>query len=126
MASEARRGCTLDAVSRYSYPVVGLFQLALHPALSKHSINAPFASRSIALGTIVGMYDVGDSLRSALEAARSGLSQAQAAVARANAGGGAARSADTAMAQTAQAAIFSEVLLSVEHARFEAIKEVTK
>ncbi|MGA8533584.1 MAG: hypothetical protein WB615_05705 [Candidatus Tumulicola sp.] len=72
------------------------------------------------------MFDVGDSLRSALESARERLHEAQAAVARANAGGTAGRAADAAMAQTAQAAIFSEALLSAEHARFQEIKAVTK
>lgn len=72
------------------------------------------------------MFDVGDSLRDALDRAHDRLSDAQAAVARANAGGDAGRAADAAMAQTAQAAIFSEALLGVERARFEAIKAVTK
>lgn len=72
------------------------------------------------------MFDVGDSLRSALGAARDRLHDAQAAVARANAGGSAGRAADAAMAQTAQAAIFSEALLGAEHARFEEIKAVSK
>jgi hypothetical protein len=72
------------------------------------------------------MFDVGDSLRDALEGARDRLNDAQAAVARANAGGDAGRTADAAMAQTAQAAIFSEALLGAERARFEEIKTVTK
>jgi hypothetical protein len=72
------------------------------------------------------MFDVGDSLRDALERARDRLNDAQAAVARANAGGDAGRTADAAMAQTAQAAIFSEALLGAERARFEEIKTVTK
>jgi hypothetical protein len=72
------------------------------------------------------MFDVGDSLRNALARARAGLGDAQEAVARANAGKEAGRSADAAMAQTAAAAIFSEALLSAEHARFEEIKAVTK
>jgi hypothetical protein len=72
------------------------------------------------------MFDAGDSLQSALNVARTHLQQAQAAVARANAGGSSGRSADTAMAQTAQAAIFEEALLNAEHARFEEIKAVTK
>jgi hypothetical protein len=72
------------------------------------------------------MFDVGDSLRSALDVARNRLHDAQAAVARANAGGSSQRAADAAMAQTAQAAIFSEALLNAEHARFEEIKAVAK
>jgi hypothetical protein len=72
------------------------------------------------------MFDVGDSLRNALGRARAGLGEAQEAVARANAGKEGGRSADAAMAQTATAAIFSEALLSAEHARFEEIKAVTK
>jgi hypothetical protein len=72
------------------------------------------------------MFDVGDSLRNALGAARVHLEQAQSAVARASVGGTPGRSADAAMAQTAQAAIFEEALLNAEHARFEEIKAVTK
>jgi hypothetical protein len=72
------------------------------------------------------MFDVGDSLREALAAARERLSDAQAAVARANSGEAAGRGADAAMAQTAQAAIFSEALLTAQHARLEEIKVVTK
>ena len=72
------------------------------------------------------MFDVGDSLRDALTAARGQLQDAQAAVARANAGERPGRSADAAMAQTAQAAIFTEALLAVERVRFAEIKAVTK
>jgi hypothetical protein len=72
------------------------------------------------------MFDVGDSLRNALADARTRLGEAQAAVARANSGKAAGRRADAAMAQTAAAAIFSEALLSTEHARLEEIKAVTK
>lgn len=72
------------------------------------------------------MFDVGESLRAALDDARERLEDAQAAVARANAGGDAGRAADAAMARTARAAIFSEALLSAERARFEEIKAVTK
>jgi hypothetical protein len=50
------------------------------------------------------MFDVGDSLRDAIDAARSRLKDAQAAVARANAGVAAGRSADAGMAQTSHAA----------------------
>jgi hypothetical protein len=72
------------------------------------------------------MFDVGDSLRGALAEAGNRLRDAQGTVARANAGGAAGRAADAAMAQTAQAAIFSEALLNAEHARLEEIKAVTK
>jgi hypothetical protein len=72
------------------------------------------------------MFDVGDNLRDAIDAARSRLKDAQASVARANSGVAAGRSADPAMAQTAQAAIFTEALLGVERARFEEIKGVAK
>jgi hypothetical protein len=72
------------------------------------------------------MFDVGDSLRNGLARARTRLEDAQEAVTRANAGKEGGRSADAAMAQTAAAAIFSEALLSAEHARFEEIKAVTK
>ncbi len=72
------------------------------------------------------MFDVAQSLQDALTAARVRLAGAQAAVARANSGQGAGRSADAAMAQTAAAAIFTEALLAAEHARFEEIKTVAK
>jgi hypothetical protein len=72
------------------------------------------------------MFDVSDSLRDALSGANSRLRSAQAAVAQANSGKAAGRSADAAMELTAQAAIFTEVLLSAERARFEEIKAVTK
>jgi hypothetical protein len=72
------------------------------------------------------MFDVGDSLRSALDGAGQRLRDAQTVVARANAGRSAGRAADAAMAQTAQAAIFSEALLDAVRARFEEIKAVTK
>jgi hypothetical protein len=72
------------------------------------------------------MFDVGDSLRDALATARRNISEAQAAIARANSGKEAGRGADAAMAQTAQAAIFSEALLNAERARFEEIKAVAK
>lgn len=71
------------------------------------------------------MFDVGDSLRDALAAGRDRLHEAQAAVARANAGDN-GRSAQAAMAQAAQAAIFTEALLSAERARFEAIKTASR
>jgi hypothetical protein len=72
------------------------------------------------------MFDVGESLRDAFATARARLHDAQASVALANSGAGTGRSADAAMAQTAQAAIFTEVLLAAERARFEEIKAVTK
>jgi len=72
------------------------------------------------------MFDVGDSLRDALSAARARLRDAQAAVTRANSGAAPGRSADAAMAATAQAAIFTEALLGAERARFEEIKAVSK
>jgi hypothetical protein len=72
------------------------------------------------------MFDVGDSLDAALAAGRDRLLEAQAAVARANAGDGGGRLAGAAMAQAAQAAIFTEALLSMERARFEAIKTASR
>jgi hypothetical protein len=72
------------------------------------------------------MFDVGEVLRGALDAASLRLRHAQAAVARANASSGTSRSAGAAMAQTAQAAIFSEALLAAERARLAAIKAVTR
>lgn len=72
------------------------------------------------------MFDVGDSLLEALRDARSRLRDSELAVARANAGMAAGRSADAAMSQTAQAAIFTEALLGAVHARFEELKAVTK
>ncbi len=72
------------------------------------------------------MFDVGESLRKAFESARVRLHDATASVASANAGQKNGRSADAAMAQAAQAAIFSEVLLSSERARLAEIKGVTK
>ena len=72
------------------------------------------------------MFDVGDSLRDALDGARHRLREAQASVALANSGETTGRSADAAMAQTAQAVIFTEVLLAAERSRFAEIKAVTK
>lgn len=72
------------------------------------------------------MYDLGDSLKDAIAGARRTLHEAQAAVARANSGDGTGRAAATAMAQTAQAAIFTEALLAADRARFEEIKAVTR
>jgi hypothetical protein len=72
------------------------------------------------------MFDVGASLGTALMQARARLRDAAESVARANAGNQSGRSADAAMAQTAQAAIFTEVLLAAERARFAEIKAVTR
>jgi hypothetical protein len=72
------------------------------------------------------MFDVGDSLREALDGARNRLHEAQGFVALANSGEDVGRSADAAMARTAQAAIFTEALLAAERARFEEIKAVAK
>jgi len=71
------------------------------------------------------MFDVGDSLRGAFDAARERLLAAQRSVARAGAGEG-GRVADAAMAATAKAAIFSEALVGAERARFEEIKEAAR
>ncbi len=71
------------------------------------------------------MFDVAESLRGGLASAAVRLQQAQNVIARANAGEG-GRTADAAMAQTAQAAIFDEALLGAMHARLEEIKAVTK
>ena len=51
---------------------------------------------------------------------------AQRTLARANSGVAAGRSVDSAMAETAQAALFTEALLSAEHARLAEIKAVVK
>lgn len=72
------------------------------------------------------MFDVGLSLRDAFTTARGQMQDAQADIARANAGSGLGRSADLAMARTARTAIFTEALLAAVRARFEAIKSVTK
>lgn len=70
------------------------------------------------------MFDVAESLRTGLTAAQERQGAAQSALARANAGAG--HSGDAAMAQTAQAAIFSEALLGAMHARLTEIKTVTR
>lgn len=72
------------------------------------------------------MFDIGDTLQAALGRARVDLREAQSQVAAANTGGLSGRSADAAMARTAQAAIFTEALLSAEHARLEEIKTVAR
>jgi len=71
------------------------------------------------------MFDVAESLRGGLHAASQRLMQAQATVARANAGEG-GRTVDAAMAQTAQAAIFDEALLGALHARLEEVKTAAR
>lgn len=71
------------------------------------------------------MFDVGSSLRAALDGARDDLESAQREVVLAQSRGG-GRGADAAMAATAKAAIFSEALLGAERARFEELKAVTK
>lgn len=72
------------------------------------------------------MFDAGDTLRRALEDARARLRDAQATIAEANSGKVAGRSADAAMASTAEAAIFTEALINAERARFAEIKAVVK
>jgi phage terminase Nu1 subunit (DNA packaging protein) len=72
------------------------------------------------------MFDVGETLRDGLDEARSRLRDAQRTLARANSGVPAGRSVDGAMAETAQAALFTEALLSAEHARLAEIKAVVK
>lgn len=117
-------------VSPDSYPAVSRFQLRLHLALTSglisHFVYRAAPSRLPAAASIVRMFDVGESLREAAESARTRLRDAQAAVARANAGGEAGRGADAAMAATAKAALFSEALLAAQRARFEEIKAVAK
>jgi hypothetical protein len=71
------------------------------------------------------MFDVAESLQAGLDGAQTRLRDAQDAVASANAGG-AGRSTDGAMAQTAQAAIFTEALLGAMHARLSEVKTVTR
>lgn len=71
------------------------------------------------------MFDVAESLRGGFARAAAEMSDAERAVARANAGER-GRSADGAMAETAQAALFNEALLGAVHARLEEIKAVSK
>lgn len=71
------------------------------------------------------MFDVADSLRAGFDSAQRALLDAQTALARAGAGGDAARG-NAAMAQTAQAALFQEALLAAEHARLAEIKGVAR
>jgi hypothetical protein len=70
------------------------------------------------------LFDVGDSLQAGLRSAQTQLAKAADAVARANAGQPGAT--DAAMAQTAQATLFDEALLSAVRARLAEIKAVTK
>ena len=72
------------------------------------------------------MFDVGESLRNALDGARSSLREAERAVAAANAGRASGRSANAAMADTARAAIFTEALIAAERSRLEELKAVTR
>jgi hypothetical protein len=72
------------------------------------------------------MFDVNESLRDAFAVAQHRLRDAQASVALANSGEESGRSADAAMARTAQVAIFTEALLVAEHSRLEEIKAVTR
>ncbi|MEO9263385.1 MAG: hypothetical protein ABI282_04780 [Candidatus Baltobacteraceae bacterium] len=71
------------------------------------------------------MFDVSDSLRSGLRDAQVRLGAAQGALAKSSVGNG-GHSADEAMAQTAQAAIFDEALMNAVRARLSEIKSVTK
>lgn len=68
------------------------------------------------------MFDVAESLRDRLDGASRDLHDAQTALARAQARGGAAQSA---LAQTAQCAIFTEALLASIKARFGELKTVS-
>ncbi len=105
---------------------MGVFQLNLHPALTTHRVHLGYARRSLLDATLAAMFDIGDSLRDAIGDARMRLESAQGAVARANSGEAEGRSADAAMARTAQAAIFMEALLGAQRARLEEIKAVAK
>ena len=71
------------------------------------------------------MIDVTSSLETGFERGEARLHAAQVRVAQANAGNE-TRGADAAMADTAQAAIFTEALLGAVHARFAEVKSVTK
>jgi hypothetical protein len=71
------------------------------------------------------MFDVAESLRNGLAVAAERLRNAQDMVARTNAGDE-GRSTGAAMAQTAQAAIFEEALLTSVKARLSEIKSVTR
>ena len=69
------------------------------------------------------MFDVAESLRGGLDGANRQLHEAQTALVRAQARGGAA--AQSALAQTAQCAIFTEALLASIKARFGELKTVS-
>jgi hypothetical protein len=70
------------------------------------------------------MFDVGESLRPGFDAAQRSLAQAQAKLA--GSGAGTNTTDGGAMAETAQAALFEEALLSAEHARLAEIKGVAR
>lgn len=70
------------------------------------------------------MFDVAASLQAGFAKADAQLGQAQRALAEAQIRGG--REAESAMAQTAGAAIFSEALLSATRARLQEIQSVAK
>ena len=74
---------------------------------------------------MVNMFDVGESLQAGVARASSQLLEAQTALARASAGAG-KRSADAAMARTAQSAIFTEALIAAIKSRFSEIKNAAK
>jgi hypothetical protein len=71
------------------------------------------------------MFDVAGSLENGLRAAQARLTDAQTAVARADAGLD-RRGGDAAMARSARAAIFEEALLGAVHERLAEIKQVAK
>jgi hypothetical protein len=71
------------------------------------------------------MFDVAESLRAGIDRSQQQLLDAQRQLAQANAGKG-GRSADAAMAQTAQAAVFDEALLAAVRERLSELKMVTK
>jgi hypothetical protein len=71
------------------------------------------------------MFDVASSLRSGFVKADAGLDDAQRDLARAEVRGG-GREAESAMARTASAAVFTEALLSATRARLQEIASVAK
>lgn len=71
------------------------------------------------------MFDVAGSLTNAMNAARNGLADAASATSRAQTPYGSSRT-DTAMAEAAQQAIFSEALLNAIHARLAEIKSAAR
>jgi len=70
------------------------------------------------------MFDVADSLMSALTRAKDDLSAAAAATARSQTALGSGRT-DAMLASAANRAVFTEALLNAVHARFAEIKGVT-